>query len=85
MMIGSDASGILPGMMIPNDNFGQFFNIHGKFYNDPMKEESEKSQNDHTDNNPDLTAPQEEQHTTTEQDTMPTQPAKQTQTEGKPT
>ena len=32
----------LPGMMIANENYHEYFDVRGKLYNDPMREEEEE-------------------------------------------
>ena len=44
IIIGSDASGFLPGMMVPNDNYNNLFDGNGRLYRDPMKEEELKEE-----------------------------------------
>ena len=39
VIIGSDCSQILPGMMTANDHYYEYFNSHGRLVNDPMKDE----------------------------------------------
>lgn len=41
VIIGSEASQILPGMMKANDNYNNLFDGRGRLYNDPMKKEPE--------------------------------------------
>lgn len=41
VLIGSNASEILPGMMTANDNYFDLFDGRGRLYNDPMKKEPE--------------------------------------------
>ncbi len=36
LIIGNDASGFLPGMMTPNDNYFEHFDANGRLFNDPM-------------------------------------------------
>lgn len=45
VIIGSDASGFLPGMMQANDNYFDLFDARGKLYHDPMQEEERREQN----------------------------------------
>lgn len=44
VIIGSDASGFLPGMMSANDNYYDLFDARGKLFHDPMKEEEQTAQ-----------------------------------------
>lgn len=84
VIIGNDASGLLPGMMTPNDNYFDLFNADGRLFNDPMQKTEEST-------------PQKEkpEQTETEAKAQPTnQPSKQVKQnpqtnqpkpEGKPT
>ena len=45
VIIGTDASGFLPGMMSANDNYFDLFDARGKLYHDPMKEAEQTGQN----------------------------------------
>lgn len=38
VIIGTDQSGFLPGMMTPNENYHNLFDGRGRLYNDPMKQ-----------------------------------------------
>lgn len=43
-IIGSAASDILPGMMMTNDTYYEYFDIHGNLVNDPMKKEAQETE-----------------------------------------
>lgn len=69
VVIGTDDSGFLPGMMTPNDNYHNLFNGRGQLYDDPMKHSPEEdakgtpSPNEQPDQNPKAQATQAARNT----------------------
>ena len=46
VIIGSDVSGFLPGMMIPNDNYADLFDGNGRLWNKEQETEQEEATED---------------------------------------
>ena len=73
VIIGQDASGFLPGMMFPNDNYFSYFNHKGQLVYDPMKEEAaEEEKREETEE-----TTKEKTTETAEKEPEPRQPARQ--------
>ena len=82
VIIGNDASGFLPGMMTPNDNYFELFNADGMLCSDPMQKAAEEEPQKEKPEQTETKAQQTEQpQKTTKQPPQTTQP----KPEGKPT
>lgn len=84
VVIGTDESGFLPGMMTPNDNYHNLFNGKGQLYDDPMKRSPEAEPPQEADSQPTETTEPRLSQTSPNPQTQP-KAASQTRPEGTPT
>ena len=70
LIIGTDATGLLPGMMTPNENYYDYFDSQGRLFNDPMKHQTETQQSEAAEQQ---IKPTQQQPNTTAQQTKETQ------------
>ena len=87
VIIGKDISGFLPGMMFPNDNYDNLFNVRGELFRDPMKEEKQEEETQEQTEGREGALPETvaEPVPGPERNPARTIPAQETETEEKPT